>query len=71
MSKHNSYEVNLNSHDTPCFSEEVSDFTYIYVHLLKATDSSMKLTGLQWGHAMTYCMRIKGTRLYSVATCAI
>lgn len=48
-----------------------SPISHIYVHLLKATDNSMKLTGLQWGHAMTYCMRIKGTRLYSVPTCAM
>lgn len=48
-----------------------SHISYIYVHLLKATDNFMKLTGLQWDHAMTHCMRIKGTHLYSVPTCAI
>lgn len=45
-----------------------SPISHIHVHLLKATDNS---TGLQWDYAMTYCMRIKGTRLYSVPACAI
>lgn len=48
-----------------------SPISHIYVHLLKAADNFMKLTGLQWDHAMTYCMRIKGTQLYSVPARAV
>ena len=43
----------------------------VCVYLLKATVNFMKLTGLQWDHAMTHCVRIKGTHLYNVPSCAI